>query len=80
MFVLILLIYLLISCVFVFSVFSENFRAKPQIRFLSRRCFSLCIRMEVEPRTAKLYNSCFCKNYRGKVGGGWKKGSASFFT
>ena len=45
-------------------------------RFLSRRCFTLCITMEVEPRIAKLYkwhNSCFCKNYRGKVDGGWIK-------
>ena len=38
-------------------------------RFLSRRCFMLCITMEVEPRIAKQYKChhyCSCKNYRGK--------------
>ena len=38
-------------------------------RFLSRRCFTLCITMEVEPRIAKQYkchHCCSCKNYRGK--------------
>ena len=38
-------------------------------RFLSRRCFTLCITMEVEPRIAKQYkchHCCICKNYRGK--------------
>ena len=37
--------------------------------FLSRRCFTLCITMEVEPRIAKQYKCrqcCSCKNYRGK--------------
>ena len=45
-------------------------------RFLSRRCFTLCITMEVEPRIAKQYkcNQCFsCKNYRGKGMEGGKK-------
>ena len=38
-------------------------------RFMSRRCFTLCITMPVEPRIAKQYkchNFCSCKNYRGK--------------
>ena len=38
-------------------------------RFLSRRCFTLRITMEVEPRIAKQYKfqyCCSCKNYRGK--------------
>ena len=38
-------------------------------RFLSRRCFTLCITMEVEPRIVKQYkchHCCICKNYRGK--------------
>ena len=38
-------------------------------RFLCRRCFTLCITMEVEPRVAKQYkchHCCICKNYRGK--------------
>ena len=44
-------------------------------RFLSRRCFTLCITVEVEPRIAKQYKwqyCCSCTNYRGKglEGGG----------
>ena len=46
-------------------------------RFLSRRCFTLCITMEVEHRTAKQYkchHCCSCKNYRGNgMEGGEKK-------
>ena len=46
-------------------------------RFLSRRCFTLCITMEVEPRIAKPYkchHCCSCQNYRGKgMEGGGKK-------
>ena len=37
--------------------------------FLSRRCFTLCITMPVEPRIAKQYkchHCCSCKNCRGK--------------
>ena len=37
-------------------------------QFLSRRCFTLCITMEGEPRIAKQYTChhyCSCKNYRG---------------
>ena len=35
-------------------------------RFLCRRCFTLCVTMEVEPRIAKRYkchHCCSCKNY-----------------
>ena len=38
-------------------------------QFLSRRCFTLCITMEAEPRIAKQYkcHHCrICKNYQGK--------------
>jgi len=31
------------------------FVQKVKIRLLSRRCFTLCISMEVEPRIARLY-------------------------
>ena len=51
-------------------------------RFLSRRCFMLCITMEVEPRIAKQYKShhcCSCKNYRGKGMEGEKKVSLPRF-
>ena len=45
-------------------------------RFLIRRCFTLCITMEVESRIGKQYkchHCCSCKNYCGKGDGGWKK-------
>ena len=49
------------------------------VEFLSRRCFTLCITMEVEPRIAKQYkchHCCSCKNYRGKgMKGGKNKAS-----
>ena len=52
-------------------------------RFLSRRCFTLCITMEVEPRIAKqdkCHHCCSCKNYQGKeMEGGKKSVFASFF-
>ena len=52
-------------------------------RFLSRRSFTLCITMEVEPRIAKQYkchHCCSCKNYWGKVmEGGEKKGALRRF-
>ena len=38
-------------------------------RFLSRRCFTLCLTVEVEPSIAKQYkchHCCSCKNYWGK--------------
>ena len=44
--------------------------------FLSRRCFTLCRTMEVEPRIAKQYkchHCCSCKNYQGKGMEGGKK-------
>ena len=45
-------------------------------QFLSRHCFTLCITMEVEHRTAKQYkchHCCSCKNYHGKgIEGGQK--------
>ena len=46
-------------------------------RFLSRRCFTLCITKEVESRIAtqyKCHHCCSCNNYRGKgMEGGGKK-------
>ena len=51
-------------------------------RFLSRRCFTLCITMEVEPRIAKqckCHHCCSCKNYRGKGMEGGKKMSLRHF-
>ena len=51
-------------------------------RFLSRRCFTLCITVEAEPRIAKQYKCqycCSCKNYRGKGTAGKKSVFASFF-
>ena len=51
-------------------------------QFLSRRCFMLCITMEVEPRIVKQYkchHCCSCKNYWLKGMEGGKKVSASFF-
>ena len=52
--------------------------------FLSRRCFTLCITMPVEPRITKQYkcqHCCSCKNYRGTGMEGGKRRSvfASFF-
>ena len=49
-------------------------------RFLSRRCFMLCITVEAEPRIAKQYkchHCCSCKNYRGK---GMEGGEKSVFV
>ena len=52
-------------------------------RFLSRRCFTLCITMKVELRIAKQYkchHSCSCINYLGKgMEGGGKSVFSSFF-
>ena len=50
---------------------------------LSRRCFTLYITVEVEPRIAKQYKCqycCSCKNYRGKGMEGGKKGSLRRFV
>ena len=51
-------------------------------RFWSRRCFTLCITVDFEPRITKQYkcqDCCSCKKYCGKVMEGGKKVSASFF-
>ena len=52
--------------------------------FLSTRCSTLCITMEVEPRIAKQYkchSCCSCKNYRGKgMEGGNKVSLSRFFV
>ena len=51
--------------------------------FLSRRWFMLCIIVEAEPRTAKLYKCyyrCVCKNYKGKVMEDGKKVSLHHFS
>ena len=52
-------------------------------RFLSRRCLTLCITMEVEARIAKHHkcqHCCSCNYYRGKeVEGGGKKVSLRRF-
>ena len=51
-------------------------------QFLSRRCFTLCTTMEVEPRIARQYkchHCCSCKNYRGKGMEGGKKVSLCQF-
>ena len=48
---------------------SQEVAASLPGQFLSRRCFTLCITMEVEPRIAKQYkcHHCYsCKNFRGK--------------
>ena len=45
-------------------------------QFLSRRCFTLCITMKIEPRIAKWYkcnHCCSYKNYQGKGMDGGKK-------
>ena len=50
--------------------------------FLSRRCFMLCITMEVEPRIAKrckCHHCCSWKKYWGKGMDGWKKVSLCLF-
>ena len=55
-------------------------KSLPPGRFLSRRCFTLCITMEVEPRVRKQYkwhHCCSCRNYRGMEGG--KKVSLPWF-
>ena len=48
---------------------SQEVTASLPGRFLSMRCFMLCITMEVDPRIVKQYechHCCSCKNYRGK--------------
>ena len=51
-------------------------------RFLSRRCFTLCVTMQVELRIAKQYkchHCCSCTKLLGKVDGGWEKMSLRRF-
>ena len=43
-------------------------------RFLSRRCFTLCITMEVEPRIAKQYKYQYCCSYKNYRGNGMESG------
>ena len=66
-----------------FVIFRARGRSALPGRFLSRRCFTLCITAEAEPRIAKQYKCqycCSCKNYCGKWMEGGKKGvSASYF-
>ena len=62
---------------------SREVAASHPDRFLSRRCFTLCITMEAEPRIAKQYKGhycCNCKNYRRKgMEGGGKLSLRRFF-
>ena len=49
-------------------------------RYLSRRYFTLCVTMEVEPRIAKQYkcqHCCSCKNYGERE---WRVGKKSVFV
>ena len=49
-----------------FVTFRARSRSTLPGRFLSRRCFTLCITVKVEPRIAKQYKCqycCSCKNY-----------------
>ena len=52
-------------------------------QFLSRRCFTLCVTVEAEPRIVKQYkchHCCSCKNYWGKgMDGGEKSVFVLFF-
>ena len=51
-------------------------------RFLSRRCFMLCITVEAEPRIVKQYKCQYCcsgKNCHGKVMEGGNKLSLHHF-
>ena len=55
---------------------SREVAASLPCQFQSRRCFTLCITMEVEPRIVKQYKwhpCCSCKNYQGKGMEGGKK-------
>ena len=52
-----------------FVIFRARCRIALPGRFLNRRCFRLCITVEVEPRIMKQHKClycCCCKNYRGK--------------
>ena len=62
-----------------FVIFRARSRERSQRHFRAD-CFTVCITVEVEPRTAKQYKCqycCSCKNYRGKGMegvGGWGGG------
>ena len=62
---------------------SQEVAAHFQADFMSRRCFMLCMTVEVEPRVAKQYKCqycCSCKNYRVKgIEGGKKVSLRRFF-
>ena len=64
-------------------IFRARVAASLPGQFLSRRCFTLCITMEVEPKIVKQYkchHCCSCKNYRGKgMEDGGKKVSLHHF-
>ena len=66
-----------------FVIFRARSRSTLPGRFLSRRCFTLCVTVEVEPRIAKQYKyqyCCNCKHYCGKgMEGGKKSVFALFF-
>ena len=65
-----------------FVIFCERSCSALPGRFLSKRCFTLCITVEVEPRIAKQYKCqycCSCKNYRGEGIEGGNKVSLHHF-
>ena len=66
-----------------FVIFRARSRSTLPGRFLSRRCFTLCITVKVKPRIVKQYKwqyCCSCKIYRGKgMEGGKKSVFALFF-
>ena len=65
-----------------FVIFRARSRSTFLVRFPSRRCFTLCTTVEVEPRIAKQYKCqycCSCKDYCGKGMEGGKSVFASFF-
>ena len=65
-----------------FVIFRARSRDALPGRFLGRRCFTLCITTEVEPRIAKQYKCqrcCSCKYYRGTGVEGRKKVSLRRF-
>ena len=63
-------------CFVIFHARSRERLQHTSSQFLSRRFFTMCITVEVEPRIAKQYKCqycCSCKNYRGKGMEGGKK-------
>ena len=66
-----------------FVIFHARSHSALPGRFLSRRCFTLCIIVAVEPRITKQYNCqycCSCKIYCGKGMEGEKKCLCFFFS